>query len=202
MQHKREADGSGQIAPSDATTSASAQHGRPGEDIAGSDFTDDDRRRVLDRGVTEFGQGRAGDPLVDACCPGDDRHGHVMPHPARPEPVAQPARVDGAHQNHERRARPRERGPVDSVVGARILLGSHDGHAAGDAGHRDRDPGGGRGSDARADPGHDLDLDTRRSERSCFLSATAEDERVAAHESHDGVDPLPAFDEECVDVGL
>ena len=63
----------------------------------------------------------------------------------------------------------------------------------------DRDPGGCRGGDRRTDARHDLERDACVSERLGFLAATAEDERIAALESHDQLALAAEFDEQCRD---
>ena len=66
----------------------------------------------------------------------------------------------------------------------------------------DRDAGGRRAADARADPGDDMKADAGRRERQSFLAATAENEGIAALQPHHAKAGARQFDQALVDAHL
>ena len=66
----------------------------------------------------------------------------------------------------------------------------------------DRDAGGGRGGERRADPGHHLEVDAGPPERLGLLAAPPEHERVAALQPHHPATGPAVPHQELVDVGL
>jgi len=66
----------------------------------------------------------------------------------------------------------------------------------------DRNTGGGRHRNGRADAGDDLDGDGRPCQSQGFLTAPAEDERIAPLQPHDAATAAGVVDEEGIDLFL
>ena len=87
--------------------------------------------------------------------------------------------------------------PPPSV--ADLVVAGDDGEGRRDAAVRERDAGDRGHRDGARDPRHDLDLDAGVLARSELLAAAAEDVRVAALESHDGLAVAGELHEQRVD---
>ena len=109
----------------------------------------------------------------------------------------------GAHENHERPAGLRERGPIGVGGSLRgILVAGHDGEVRREAAVGDRDSCVGGCRDRAGDTGHDFERNARVDEHLGLFAAAAEHERVAALEPHHGRSGLTVLDQRCVDPVL
>ena len=113
------------------------------------------------------------------------------------QPLREPLGTRAPHEGDERSGQTRERGHVEllDVVRGERRHGLRDTAVC----HRDqRRLGHGRD---RRHAGHELEGDARIGERECLLAAAAEDERVAAFQTHDEA-PAAVVDQRAVHLRL
>src|SRR5439155_14959472 len=102
------------------------------------------------------------------------------------------------HEGDERPGRRGERSGVEALD----VMRSERGDGRGDSTMCDRDPGGAGDGRERRDAWNDLERHAGIGERERLLPAAAEEERVAALESHDVVSATAERDEQLVDLLL